>query len=223
VHRRGSLADTLRGFPEREDGPAWKGTRREETVSLLVADLRGHREISARLGAPAADEQVAAALAAAVEVVRAAGASSVSVGGGASQPVVASEFAGQGHAQAALNAAVRLRREVERTAAGVTACAGINTGWVVDATLEGATPVAYRAMGTLRMFAVRLQEFAGPGEIFAAASTLAALAPGQARFRSIGPVRTNAGGETAEAFSLIELVRPARTAEHRSQRTADSG
>jgi class 3 adenylate cyclase len=220
VHRRGSLADTLRGFPEREDGPAWKGTRREETVSLLVADLRGHRDIAARHGAPAADERVAAALIAAVEVVRAAGAASVSVGGGATQPVVAAEFAGTGHAAAALTAAVRLRREVERTADGVAACAGVNTGSVVDTTLEGATPVAYRAMGTLRMFAIRLQEFAGPGEIFASASTVAALAPGTARFRSIGPVRTNAGGETVEAFSLIELVRPASAAKPRATDSA---
>jgi class 3 adenylate cyclase len=222
VHRRGSLADTLHGFPERDDGPAWKGTRREEHVSLLVADLRGHREIAGRLGVPAADAEVAAALAAAVEVVRSFGGGHIAVGGGATQPVVGVEFAGEAHARTALTAAVRLREAVELAADGVVACAGINSGSVADTTLGGAIPVAYRAMGTLRMFAVRLQEFAGPGEIYASASTVAGLRPGVAKFRSIGQVRTNAGGETAEAYSLIEVVRPARTAEHGSQRTADS-
>src|SRR4051794_34035574 len=40
LHRRGSLADTLSGFPEREDGPDWNGSREEREMTLLVADLR---------------------------------------------------------------------------------------------------------------------------------------------------------------------------------------
>jgi class 3 adenylate cyclase len=92
---------------------------------------------------------------------------------------------------------------------------------VAETTIGDATRVAYRAIGTLRMFAVRLQEFAGPGHVYVAASTVAALPPGTARFRSIGPVRTNAGGETSEAFALLELVRPAGVAS--ATRAAGSG
>jgi class 3 adenylate cyclase len=211
LHRRGSLADTLSGFPDREDGPPWDGARREQSITLLVADLRGHRQIAAKLGTPAADVRVHAALSAAVEVLRSFGGGQVAVGGGSTQPVVAAEFADEWHPVTAVTAAVALREAVERAADGVHACVGLNSGRVVDTTVGGATPVAYRAMGTLRMFAVRLHEFAGPGEIFASASTVAGLAPGTAAFRAIGPVRTNAGGETSEAFCLLELARPAVT------------
>jgi class 3 adenylate cyclase len=210
VHRRGSLSDTLRGFPEREDGPPWTGTRVEEPVSLLVADLRGHRDLAARHGRGEADARIEAAVGAAVEVLRSHDGRRVAVGGGTTQPVVGAEFYGDGHALRAVSAAVALRDAIERSAGGVQACVGLNTGSVVDTRVDGATPVAYRAMGTLRMLAVRLQEFAGPGQVFASAATVAALAQGTARFRSIGPVRTNAGGETSEAFALLELVRPAR-------------
>jgi class 3 adenylate cyclase len=212
LHRRGSLADTMSGFPERADGPAWRGSRREETISVLVADLRGHDKVAERHGGPAADADVAAALAAAVDVVRAAGGGNMAVGGSRTQPVLGAEFAGEGHAAAALTAAVRLREVVARVAAGLSACAGVNTGSVAETTIGDATRVAFRAMGTLRMFAVRLQEFAGPGDVYVAASAVAALPRGTARFRSIGPVRTNADGETSEAYCLLRLVRPASAA-----------
>jgi class 3 adenylate cyclase len=72
------------------------------------------------------------------------------------------------------------------------------------------------------MFAVRLQEFAGPGDVFASAATVADLVPGTATFRSIGPVRTNAGGETSEAYRLIELVRPAARGAFAPKRTGSA-
>jgi class 3 adenylate cyclase len=206
VHRRGSLADTLRGLPDREDGPAWSGTRHEEPVSLLVADLRGHADVAVRLGRAEADGQIDAALAAAVEVLRSFESRRVAVGGGTTQPVVGAEFFGVGHALAAVSAAAALRDAVERAADGIRVCAGVNSGSVVDTSVEGATPVAYRAMGTLRMLAIRLQEFAGPGQVFVSAATMAGVPAGAARFRSIGPIRTNAGGETSAAYSLLELL-----------------
>jgi len=209
VHRRGFLADMLRGLPEREAGSALTGTRHEEPVSLLVADLRGHPGVAARLGRARADAGVETALAAAVEVLRSFGGRRVAVGGSTAQPVVGAEFYGVGHALTAVTAAVALRDAAERAADGIHACSGVNSGSVVDTTVEGPTPVAYRAMGTLRMLAVRLQEFAGPGQVFAAAATLAGVPAAAVRFRSIGQVRTNAGGETSEAFSLVELVAPA--------------
>lgn len=210
LHRRGSLADTLNGFPEREDGPDWNGSREERPMTLVVADLRGHAEIAARLGAPAADDQLVAAVAAAVGVLRSFDGERVAVGGSAGQPVVWGEFTRDGHAATAVTAAVALRDAVRRAAGDMQVCVGIDSGLVVDTKIGGATPVAYRAMGTLRMFAVRLQEFAGPGQVFVSAAVVAALAPGTATFRAIGPVRTNAGGETSEAYSLISLARPAQ-------------
>ncbi|HXJ65651.1 MAG TPA: adenylate/guanylate cyclase domain-containing protein [Actinomycetota bacterium] len=209
VHRRGSLADTLSGFPERDDGPQWNGTRNERELTLVVAELRGYAAIAERHGVPSAAVEIASAVEAAVETLRARGGEQVAVGGRADQPVAWAEFAGEAHAEAAVAAAVALRDGVDRSADGIRACVGLNSGHVVDTVVEGVTPVAYRAMGTLRMFAVRLQEFAGPGQIFASASTVAALQTGTAGFRSIGPVRTNAGGETAEAYSLLELSPPA--------------
>lgn len=209
VHRRGSLADTLSGFPEREDGPQVSGTRRERSLTLVVAELRGHAAIVERLGMPAAAAELDAAVAAAVQVLRSFGGEQVAVGGRADQPVAWAEFGGDDHVAAAVGAAVALRESVDRVSDGIRACVGINSDRVVDTIVEGATPVAYRAMGTLRMCAVRLQEFAGPGQIFASAATVAGLPPGAATFRSIGPVRTNAGGETTEAYSLLELARPA--------------
>jgi class 3 adenylate cyclase len=193
-----------------------------EPVSLLVADLRGHRVLAGRRGRSTADAALDAALAAAIEVLRSSGGRRVAVGGRTTQPVVGAEFFGERNAATAVAAAVALRDAVGRVADGIGACVGVNSGAVVDTTVEGPTPVAYRAMGTLRMMAVRLQEFAGPGQVFLSAATVAGLAPGSARFRSIGPVRTNAGGETQEAFSLLEL-RSGRAASSDMSRSGATG
>jgi class 3 adenylate cyclase len=209
VHRRGSLADTMSGFPDRENGPPTEATRREQSLSLVVAELRGHATLASGLGLPAADAAVESAVATAVEHLRSFGGEQVAVGGTATQPVVWAEFAGDAHAAAAVTAAAAVRDALD---GDVRPSIGINSGVVVDTTVGGAVPVAYRAMGTLRMFAVRLQEFAGPGDVYAAEATAGALSPDMATFRRVGPVRTNAGGETSDAFALVELVRPARSA-----------
>jgi class 3 adenylate cyclase len=205
THRRGSLADTFAGFAPREDGPSWRGTRRERLVSLVVADLRGHGDVAARLGAPVADAAVHEALTVAVGVLRSSGGQKIAVGGEDSQPVITAEFSEDDHAAGALIAAVSLRDAVHASTPGIEACTGVNSGAVIDTALFGDIPVVYRAMATVRMFAVRLQEFAGPGQILVSATTMALVRPGIARIRSIGPVRTNAGGETTEAFSILHL------------------
>ena len=56
-----------------------------------------------------------------------------------------------------------------------------------------------------RLSVTTAQEFAGPGQIFLSASTYSE-AMVTAKVRSIGPVRTNADGDTSEAFCLIELL-----------------
>jgi class 3 adenylate cyclase len=209
VHRRGSLADTMSGFPDREDGPPTEATRREQALSLVVAEMRGFAAVVSRLGVTAADAAVEAAVATAVDVLRSFGGEQVAVGGTSAQPVVWAEFGGDAHAATAVTAGASVRDALD---GDVRPSIGINSGLVVDTTVGGAVPVAYRAMGTLRMFAVRLQEFAGPGDIYAAEATVSALSPNTATFRRVGPVRTNAGGETSEAFALVELVTPARSA-----------
>jgi class 3 adenylate cyclase len=210
LHRRGTIADTLRGFPARDGGPAWDASRREQLVSLVVADLRGHERLAPRVGEPAALAAVRDALSEAIAVLRSHGGQRIAVGGGDAQPVVCAEFVHPGHAIAAVVAATDLRDTVHVAPDAIEACVGVNTGAVVEATLAGGTPIVYRAMATVRMFAVRLQEFAGPGQIFVSASTVAELGPAFAGFSSIGEVRTNAGGETTEAFALLELSAAAR-------------
>src|SRR5438045_3999666 len=88
VHRRGTLADTFRGFPARDDGPSWNASRRERLVSLIAADLRGHEVVATRLGGPMADAEIRSALEAAVAILRSSGGERISVGGSDSQPVV---------------------------------------------------------------------------------------------------------------------------------------
>jgi class 3 adenylate cyclase len=210
VHRRGTLADTLGGFPTRDGGPTWSASRREHSVSLVLADLRGHGSLAARLGGPAADDAVRGALAAAIASLRSHGGERLAVGGGDSQPVVCAEFSHPDHALQSILAGNDLRDAVHAATDGIEACVGVNTGTVVEATLPGNVPMTYRAMATVRMFAVRLQEFAGPGQVFVSASTVARIDHRLARLRSIGEVRTNAGGETTEAFALLELSAAAR-------------
>jgi class 3 adenylate cyclase len=205
AHRRGTIADTFRGFAPRDDGPAWEASRREQSLSLVVADLRGHEVVATRLGGAVAAAEVRSALEAAIDVLRSSGGERIAVGGVDSQPVVSAEFSGSDHALHAVLVATELRDAVHGAADRIEACGGVNSGEVVEAALPGDHPVAYRSLATVRMFAVRLQEFAGPGQVFVSASTVAGIGPGLARYRSIGPVRTNTGGETAEAFAVVEL------------------
>ncbi|HEY7281506.1 MAG TPA: hypothetical protein VID47_07935 [Actinomycetota bacterium] len=209
VHRRGSLADTLSGFPDREDGLPTEVRRREQPLSLLVAELRGHAAVASSRGSEAADAATMRAVVRTVDVLRSAGGDQVAVGGTTEQPVVWAEFRGDGHAAAAVRAGAAARDII---GGEIRPSIGVNSGVVVDTTFGGTVPVAYRAMGTLRMFAVRLQEFAGPGDVYAAETTVAGVPPGIASFRPVGPVRTNAGGETSGAYALVELVSRARSA-----------
>jgi class 3 adenylate cyclase len=178
---------------------------------MLFSELRGWNEVVERAG----PEATAALLADAVEkgtaMLRSFGAEEVTVGGGASQPVISAVFEGQAHAERAVRAAVGLRDTVEADRLpeladhGFRPCTGLNTGEVVETELTGGVPVTYQAVGTMRMFAGRLQEFAGPGQVFMAASTLEAAGDG-VKARSIGTVRTNADGDSSEAFALVDLA-----------------
>ena len=209
AHRRGSLADTLTGFPERP-GATWSARRSERRLTMLVGEVRGWQPAADRIGLSAADVVLDASVTAAVEALRAAGGTEIAVSGELRRPLLTGTFAGDGHAARALVAAAAVRDAVDSVHSPeevhLRACLGIDTGTVIDTRLSGAIPVAYRAMGTVRMFAVRLQEFAGPGQVFVSARTVAEIPDALARFRSIGQVRTNPDGETAEAFCLTDLT-----------------
>jgi len=84
------------------------------------------------------------------------------------------------------------------------ACVGVNSGIVVETRVNG-SGLEFQATGTMRMFALRLQEFAGPDQIMLSESTYrAAHAP--LDVVAIGPVRTNGDGEKREAYVLRGLV-----------------
>jgi adenylate cyclase len=220
-HRRSTLSETLEGFPGRAGDPTLPGTRRERRVTMLFSELRGWNEIAERTGPEAAAALLADAVEKGTAVLRSFGAEEVTVGGGASQPVISGVFEGKAHAERAVRAAVGLRETVEADRLpeladhGFRPCTGLNTGAVVETELSGSVPVTYQAVGTIRMFAVRLQEFAGPGQVFLAASTLEAAGNG-VKARSIGSVRTNADGDSSEAFALVDVVGESGTAHSRS-------
>ena len=211
VHRRSTIDETLDGFPGRAGEAGMPGRRSERRVTVLYTEVRGWKEIAKRAGSGSAGELLASAVDAAVAAMREGHPEDVTVAGSATQPVVWATFDGDDHAAHALRAAVALRDAVgqarlpELSGHGFHACSGLNTGDVVEAEVAGGVPVSFHAIGTVRMFATRLQEFAGPGQIFLSASTYAE-AVGSVKVRSIGPVRTNPDGDTSEAFCLTELL-----------------
>ena len=221
AHRRSTLGETLEGFPGRAGDPTLPGTRRERRVTMVFSELRGWNDVAGRAGADAAGRLLGSAVERATAVMREFGPEEVKVGGTAKQPVVSATFEGADHADRAVRAAIALRAGVEGTRLaeladhGFRACSGINTGSLVSTELAGGVPVAFQAVGTVRMFASRLQEFAGPGQIFLAASTLED-ADQRVRVRSIGPVRTNADGGASEAYCLVEAQDDAGTVRRRS-------
>jgi class 3 adenylate cyclase len=135
----------------------------------------------------------------------------VTVEGGSVQPTLWATFEGEDHAGRAVRAAVAVRDVVanarlpEVSGHRFQACSGVNTGEIVEAEVTGGVPVSFHAIGTVRMFATRLQEFAGPGQIFLSVTTYSETS-GTVKVRSIGPVRTNPDGDTSEAFCLTELL-----------------
>ena len=212
AHRRGTLEDTLSGFPERS-GEGWFGTRAEREVTALHAEIRGWRTITDRVGPAQAEETLGRVVSRILETLSSMDAGSVTVGGEPLQPVIACTFEGDGHAYRALYAAVAIRGAAGKTQFPALpghqyqVCMGVNSGAVVDARLatDGEGTIEFQSVGTVEMFAARLQEFAGPGQVFLSADT-AELAGELAATRSIGDVRVNAAGERREAFILTGIA-----------------
>ena len=204
VHRRSTLDETLEGFPGRAGGATIPGNRTTRRVTVLYTDIRGWTDAAERDGAADARALLARAVDRAVDAIREGAPRDVTVGGGAAQPVLSATFEGDDHAERALRAAAAVRETVARAAQqppAFHACSGLNTGDIVEAEISGQVPVSFQAVGTVRMFASRLQEFAGPGQIFLSASTYSETL-GVAKVRSVGPVRTNGDGDTSVVINI---------------------
>jgi class 3 adenylate cyclase len=211
AHRRGSIEDTLSGFAGHEGAEGWFTERAERPVTSLFVELRGWRTIVDVAGPIPAEEILARVVRRALEALSALGAVELTVGGEPMQPVLSCWFEGEDHGLRALLAAsaVREAAEAEQVPAlpghRFQACAGLSSGTMVDAEIGGAGGLRFRSVGIIRMFAARLQEFAGPGQVFLSRDTAAAAGP-PAMVRSIGDVRVNAAGERREAFLLVGLA-----------------
>ncbi len=188
--------------------------RRRATV--LFTELRGWRTITAAIGELGAETALSRAIDRALEALIEFDACDVTLDGERMQPVVSATFEGPDHPVRALRAAEALREAIVAVqspapaAYQFQACTGVNTGEIVD--LELGRDVSLRSVGTLRSFAIRLQGFAGPGQVFLSAATYADVRT-DASVRSLGEVRVNGDGEKQEAFALMELAPAAPRAE----------
>jgi class 3 adenylate cyclase len=209
----GSIEDVFTGFASQigPEGPL--GRRVEHATTVLVAGIRGWERVWERFGSDRAGGFLQQAVDRVLGAVEALGAADVAVGGDATQPIVTVAFSDADHALRGVVAAQAVRDAAEHAPhpsveERFQACVGVNTGTVVDTHVNGAG-IDFSASGTTRMFAVRLQEFAGPGQVFISESTYRSV-PAPLDVFPIGDVRTSGDGETQQAFSLRGLTREIR-------------
>src|SRR5438128_550523 len=206
----GTAEDVFSGFASQldEDGPI--GRRVEQATTVIVAEIRGWESVWDRLGAERAGAVLEGTVDRILDALERFGADDVAVGGRSTQPVVTASFVETDHAMRAIAASGALA-EAARTAypskdEGFHTCVGVNTGVVVFTHVNG-SGLDFSSSGTTRMFAVRLQEFAGPGQVFISEATYHAV-PVPLDVVPIGPVRTNGDGETQEAYLLRGFAPP---------------
>ena len=185
--------------------------RSERPASALFVELRGWDALVEHVGDAEARTLLERCVDRATQIARDGGSEEAIVSGPERRPVISATFEGERHATRALAAAVAIRDSVEQVqpsplpGTGLEASGGVNTGFVVDVQLDEGEAASYLAVGTLRSFAVRLMEFAGPGDVFVSDETRQEVGDG-AVTRSIGEMRINEWGERAEAFRLLDLV-----------------
>jgi len=209
-----SIGDAFSGFAPQIEKNAHVGRRVEHAVTAFAAEIRGWEAVTARIGEPAAERLRSQVLERVVAAVESAGGSQVAIAGTAAAPLVTATFGGDEHAMRAVVAAQRVRDVAGRSLhpsmkERFHACIGLNSGTIAQTRVNG-SGLEFQASGTIRMFAARLQEFAGPDQIFLSESTYRAV-PSALDVVAIGGVRTNGDGEQAEAYCL-RGIRPDRTA-----------
>ena len=181
---------------------------RSRVVTLMLAELRSWNEVVERLGIDHARDALSRTIDGALGSLSREGASDLTLEGAPTQPTLSATFEGDLGPSAALRAAVALRRAIAEVQAPepperqFRVGTGIDAGPIVDA----ATPddVRFEAVGTLRMCASRLRDFAGPGQVFFS-DTVYEAARDAAVAQPLGGVRINQHGETREAFSLSDI------------------
>lgn len=205
-------------FPSRaraHTAPARDGdflrARRERAATMLVAELRGWRTMTESLGWVRAQAVLAGTMDLTIADLLGFNADEVTLDGEPMQPVLSARFEGSDHPLRALRAAYAMRAAAADAQSPAPPgrqfqlCTGINTGEIVELALGDDDPVVLQSVGTLRSFAVRLEEFAGPGQILIAGDTYATIRELVA-VRSIGQVRVGSHGERQEAFAVTGLV-----------------
>lgn len=203
----GPLRATPRGVRSEAAEPPPAGSSRGTT--LVLAELRGWWTVVDRLGPGRPEEVLAGCIEEGLHALASFGGLDVTLAGDPRQPVLAARFEGPEHTLRALQAATALRAAVagaqEPAPPGeqLHACIGVSTGDVTETTLGPGVRV--RSVGTIRLLAARLQEFAGPGQVFLCVDTFRRAAE-CLRVQPLGEVRVNPWGERREAFCLLEIV-----------------
>ena len=206
---RGSIEDAHAGFGPQIRRNAGLGRRAERAVSILVAEIRGWDGVCALLGPERCQRLLRQSVDRGVERVRSFRPVETSVENVPARPVVSATFGDGDHARRAIRAALALR---DGFGTGVhpsmrerfRACIGVNSGAIVETNVSLAG-IRYAAEGTTRMFAQRLQEFAGPDQVLISGATYRAVPVGL-DVTPVGAIRTNGDGETRDAYFLRGLL-----------------
>jgi class 3 adenylate cyclase/DNA-binding NarL/FixJ family response regulator len=171
------LADRLAAHPDAEIEP------QEVEVTVLFSDIRGFSTLAERLEARDVAAVVGRHLSAMAEVVVAHGGTIDKFQGDAVMAVFGAPEPLPDHASRALRCAIAMqRRQSELNAEGwdvvdlpeLGVGIGVNTGQVIAGTVGGGGRLEYTVVGDAVNVASRLQNEAGPGEIVATGSTVAA-------------------------------------------------
>jgi class 3 adenylate cyclase len=200
-----TIEDTLSGFAPQMDQNAYLGKRTERVVTVLASEIRGWEEAVEAQGSARGDELLQETVDRMIEVIESLGGGGIALGGSPTRPTLVAWFDDDNHALRAVVAA-----ETARDAAAqgphpcFHACIGLSTGVVVDTHVNGGG-LEFQASGTLKMFAARLQEFAGPDQVFLSEATYHAI-PTHLDVVPIGGVRTSGDGETQNAYCLRGLL-----------------
>jgi class 3 adenylate cyclase len=180
----------------------------ERVVTLLMAALRGWEQVLGELGTTQARVSLGRSTSAALEVLGDAGALAITVDGDPVSPAISCEFEGVDPAQDALRAAVSLRRAVASAQSPAPPEQQFRVGMGMDhgtiVTVQASEALSFDAVGTMRMVAEKLRDFAGPGQVFLTRRVLDASG-GIATAQQLGDIRINIHGEIEEAFSLTGI------------------
>ncbi len=180
----------------------------ERALTILMAELRGWIDIVEHIGESAAQRALSTAIDRILDVLGRRGAVDIIVEGGATQPTVSAAFEGPNGPLKGLDAAVAIRRAVSRAQSPAPpehqfrVGTGVDSGEVVASRTPDGVP--FDAVGTIRMCAAKLKDFAGPGQIFLSEAVYART-DHLATAQPLGAVRVNPHGDTQDAYSLTDL------------------